>query len=142
MGISSGWGGIRTTPEFYDSFQSGDARCLFFTTEQQKEIDDIANFQHGYAFMKFTNMKSDGTPGSSLGFVDTDFPVFRYADVLLMLAECAKHGAASVTEAQGLAYLNEVRTRAGLPRRAAIRWTTCCANVAASFTWRAGVARI
>lgn len=115
MGISSGWGGIRTTPEFYDSFQNGDARCLFFTTEQQKEIDDIANFQHGYAFMKFTNMKSDGTPGSSLGFVDTDFPFFRYADVLLMLAECAKHGAASVTEAQGLAYLNEVRTRAGLP---------------------------
>lgn len=114
MGISSGWGGIRVTPEFYDTFQAGDERAMFFTTEQQKEIDDIANFQHGYAFTKFTNMKSDGTPGSSQGFVDTDMPVFRYADVLLMLAECAKRGSSSVSETEGLGYLNQVRSRAGL----------------------------
>lgn len=114
MGISSGWSGIRTTPEFYDSFATGDNRSMFFTTEQQKEIDDIANFQHGYAFMKFTNMRSDGTPGSNPGFVDTDFGVFRYADALLMLAECAKRGATEVTATEGAAALSLVRQRAGL----------------------------
>ena len=86
MGISSGWGGIRVTPEFYDSFVTGDQRAMFFTTEQQKEIDDIANFQHGYAFTKFKNVRSDGKATSNVGFVDTDFPVFRYAVVLFMLS--------------------------------------------------------
>lgn len=38
MGISSGWGGIRVTPEFYDSFVTGDQRAMFFTTEQQKKL--------------------------------------------------------------------------------------------------------
>lgn len=114
MGISSGWGGIRVTPEFYDSFVSGDNRAMFFTTDQKKEIDNISNFQDGYAFMKFTNIRSDGKPASSKGFVDTDFGVFRYADALLMLAECAKRGATTVTEAEGAAALTLVRNRAGL----------------------------
>ena len=29
LGISSGWGGLRTTPEFYDKFSGSDARNLF-----------------------------------------------------------------------------------------------------------------
>ena len=114
MGISSGWGGIRVTPEFYDSFVTGDQRAMFFTTEQQKEIDDIANFQHGYAFTKFKNVRSDGKATSNVGFVDTDFPVFRYADVLLMLSECAVRGASTVTVSEGAAALSLVRERAGL----------------------------
>lgn len=119
IGISSGWGGIRTTPEFYDSFQEGDERSLFHTEGQQKEIDNIGEFTHGYAFMKFKNINSDGTPGKANGFVDTDFPLFRYADVLLMLAECGLNGASGVTAEQGLAYLNQVRERAGLPAQSA-----------------------
>lgn len=114
IGISSGWGGIRTTPEFYDSFENGDKRSLFHTDGQQKEIDDISKFEHGYAFMKFKNINSDGTPGKANGFVDTDFPLFRYADVLLMMAECGLNGASGVSADQGLAYLNQVRERAGL----------------------------
>ncbi len=114
MGVSSGWGGIRVTPEFYDSFVTGDQRAMFFTTEQQKEIDDIANFQHGYAFTKFKNVRSDGKATSNVGFVDTDFPVFRYADVLLMLSECAVRGASTVTVSEGAAALSLVRERAGL----------------------------
>ena len=114
IGISSGWGGIRTTPEFYDSFQAGDKRSLFHTDGQNKEINDISVFTDGYAFMKFKNINSDGTPGKANGFVDTDFPIFRYADVLLMLAECGLHNSSEVSEEQGLAYLNQVRERAGL----------------------------
>lgn len=114
FGISSGWGGLRTTPEFYDKFSGADARRLFWdntnSTDQQKEIDDIGEFTHGYAFMKFRNMKSDGTPGKELGFVDTDFPMMRYADVLLMAAECQARGASI----DGLGAFNQVRARAGL----------------------------
>ena len=111
LGISSGWGGLRTTPEFYNKFSSDDKRALFFTSGQQKDIDDIGEFTNGYAFMKFRNIKSDGNPGQELGFVDTDFPMMRYADVLLMAAECAVRGA---TGLDGLSALNQVRERAGL----------------------------
>lgn len=115
MGISSGWGGLRTTPEFVDLFDTTkDARALFYTDGQNKEIDDLGTFTDGYAVTKFRNKRSDGTNGSSYGFVDTDFPMFRLADVYLMLAECAKRGATTITVAEGLSYLNKVRERAGL----------------------------
>ena len=61
--------------------------------------------------MKFRNIKSDGNQGQELGFVDTDFPMMRYADVLLMAAECAAHGASI----DGLSAFNQVRVRAGMP---------------------------
>ena len=111
LGISSGWGGLRTTPEFYDKFSANDDRNLFYTATQQKSIDDIGEFTNGYAFMKFRNIKSDGDPGKELGFVDTDFPMMRYADVLLMAAECELNGASI----DGLGAFNQVRRRAGMP---------------------------
>ena len=110
MGISSGWGGLRTTPEFYDKFTSNDDRNLFYTEKNQKSIDDIGEFTNGYGFMKFRNRTSDGGYGKEKGFVDTDFPMMRYADVLLMAAECQLNGASI----DGLNALNQVRERAGL----------------------------
>ena len=43
------------------------------------------------------------------------FPVYRYADALLMLAECLHE--ASFPNAQAFRLLNQVRTRAGLPAK-------------------------
>jgi len=110
MGISSGWGGLRTTPEFYRKFSSSDNRNLFYTATQQESIDDIGDFTNGYAFRKFRNRTSDGGYGQEKGFVDTDFPMMRYADVLLMAAECQARNASI----DGLKAFNEVRARAGL----------------------------
>ena len=115
FGISSGWGGLRTTPEFYDKFDAADKRKLFWDdakpgSDQQKSIDDIGEFTNGFGFMKFRNMNSDGTPGKEAGSVDTDFPMMRYADVLLMAAECEANGA----PVDGYAGFNQVRERAGL----------------------------
>ena len=112
MGISSGWGGLRTTPEFYKKFSSSDDRNLFYTATQQESIDDIGEFTNGYAFRKFRNRTSDGGTGKELGFVDTDFPMMRYADVLLMAAECQARGASI----DGLSGFNQVRERAGLSK--------------------------
>ena len=111
MGISSGWGGLRTTPEFYGKFEADDARNLFYTATQVNDIEDIGNFADGIAFRKFRNRTSDGGYGKEAGFVDTDFPMMRYADVLLMAAECQVRGA-SVNGA--IAGFNAVRARAGL----------------------------
>jgi len=116
IGISSGWGGLRTTPQFYNKFSDSDARNLFYTSGQQKDIDDIGEFTHGMGFMKYLNMNSDGTPGKEQGFVDTDFPMMRYADVLLMAAECSVRGATI----DGLSAYNAVRSRAGMPTATAI----------------------
>ena len=110
MGISSGWGGLRTTPEFYGLFDANDARNLFYTETQQSDIDDIGEFSHGIAFRKFRNRTSDGGYGKEKGFVDTDFPMMRYADVLLMAAECEARGSA----VDGYKGFNQVRQRAGL----------------------------
>jgi len=116
MGISSGWGGIRATDAFYQKFDATDARKIFSDDEfHVGAITDVTLFTAGgHPSMKFKNINSDGTAGKAAGFVDTDFPVFRYADVLLMLAECALNGASNVSATQGLAYLNQVRERAGL----------------------------
>ena len=170
IGISSGWAGLRTTPQFYDKFTKGDARNLFYDTEaskadienmpekpeddpdnydeakiaklksdgkyedeceklmkaktkareeeyQLKDIDDIGSFYHGFGFNKFLNMKSDGNPAKEKGSVDTDFPLMRYADVLLMAAECQLRGATGI---DGLAAYNQVRSRAGVPTASSI----------------------
>ena len=110
VGISSGWGGIRTTPEFYQMFDASDKRELFWEEGHTLSIDDISTFSNGMGFQKFKNVMSDGGAASDKGFVDVDFPVFRYADALLMKAECAARGA----DVDGLAALNAVRKRAGL----------------------------
>jgi hypothetical protein len=111
MGISSGWGGLRMTPEFYKKFTAADERALFYTDTQKADIDDIGEFSNGYAFRKFRNRTSDGGYGKEAGFVDTDFPMMRYADVLLMAAECQLRGASVSGAVEGF---NAVRARAGL----------------------------
>ena len=173
LGISSGWGGLRTTPEFADKFTVGDARYLLYDTAkstadvdampetpeqrgdseekiaklkkddkyndeckalreakatarkdniQEKSIEDIGNFKYGYGFQKFRNVTSageipnmvydkDNDTWNNPSFVNTDFPMMRYADVLLMAAECQARGASI----DGLSAFNQVRTRAGIP---------------------------
>ncbi|MFW5708345.1 MAG: RagB/SusD family nutrient uptake outer membrane protein, partial [Bacteroidota bacterium] len=71
----------------------------------------LSEFTDGYAVVKFTNMKRDGTPGSSLEFADTDFPVFRLADVYLMYAEAHLRGGGG-DAALALDYFNALRERA------------------------------
>ena len=53
-------------------------------------------------------------PLTGAGTVGTDFPVLRYADVLLMAAE-ALNEVSYEPNGDAFTFLNEVRTRAGLP---------------------------
>jgi len=90
---------------------SFDSRAMFYTDGQSLEITDIAQFTNGYAVSKFKNVNSDGSPGSNLVYVDTDFPLFRVEDAYLMYAEAVlRGGSGDLTTALG--YVNAIRERA------------------------------
>lgn len=117
-GVDGGWGGTRVTKQLVEKYGTEDNRGMFFTDGQSLEIDNISDFQNGYALTKFRNMSYDaqgvGTPGFSLTFPDTDFPMFRLGDIYLMYAEAVARGAGgSQTTATG--YVNDLRTRANAP---------------------------
>lgn len=96
-----------------DSFYlSDDERFLFFTKGQQLSITNLGDFSHGLALPKFKNINRNGTSGSNnanTSHVDTDFPMFRLADVYLMLAESALRLGDQGTALQ---YVNLIRERA------------------------------
>ncbi|MCD4772951.1 MAG: RagB/SusD family nutrient uptake outer membrane protein [Bacteroidales bacterium] len=116
LGIDGGWGGIRTTSAFVNKFDDitgeTDTRANFFTENQELEINDISLFTDGYAITKFSNLNSDGSNGSDLTFPDTDFPMFRLADVYLIYAEAVLRGGTGGDQGTALEYVNMLRERA------------------------------
>ncbi len=114
-GSSGGWGGLRTTKNLVNLFASEDRRARFFTTGQNIEINDLSSFSDGFAVVKFTNIRRDGRPGSNLSFVDTDFPMFRLADVFLMYAEAVLRGGAGGSLPVAVSRVNLIRARAFEP---------------------------
>lgn len=100
-----------------------DGRALFFTQNQTLEIDDVSQFNQGYAITKFKNVDRNGTVGSDLTFPDTDFPMFRLADAYLMYAEAVLRGGTGGDEGTAVGYINELLERSyGGP----------CSNITAS----------
>lgn len=112
---TGGWGGLRTTKAFVGLFPAdgSDARGRFFTDGQDLEINDLGAFTDGYAFIKYKNLKSNGTPGNDPGgnFVDADMPLYRLADIYLMYAEATLRGG-NGSLSTALNYVNALRTRA------------------------------
>lgn len=117
FGISGGWFGNRVTPSFVnrtfdDPTGETDERALFITEGQTLVIEEPTDFTQGYLCRKFTNLTSDGNPGNHATFVDTDFPLFRLADVYLMYAEAVERGGTGGDETTALGYVNDLRERA------------------------------
>lgn len=114
FGIAGGWGGLRTTSAFVGLFNSNDQRGNFYKDGQTLEINDLGNFNDGYAFVKYKNLTSAGNFGSdnAKNFCDADIPIFRLADIYLMYAEATLRGGnGNISTALG--YVNSLRTRAG-----------------------------
>jgi hypothetical protein len=118
FGISGGWSGARTTKNIVELFPDPngdeDSRGKFYTSGQNLEIDDISAFTDGYPIVKWKNITSTGQIGSDPGkeFPDTDYPMFRLADVYLMYAEAVVRGGTGGSAATALQYVNDLRTRA------------------------------
>jgi len=93
---------------------SFDKRGIFGTKGQNIDIptyQDIGIYTNGFAVLKFKNIASTGQQGSNADFPDTDFPMFRLADVYLMAAEAILRGAPA-SKSKAVEYFNAVRTRA------------------------------
>jgi hypothetical protein len=70
------------------------------------------NFNHGYAVMKWKNVKSTGGAGSNATHPDTDQPIFRLADAYLMAAEAVLRGGTGASTTDALNYVNAIREKA------------------------------
>ena len=115
-GIDGGWGGMRVTENIVNLFPDvnadTDEREMFYTTGHNVAVETIAAFTDGYTVIKYKNISSTGVPGSHLTFVDTDFPMFRLADVYLMYAEAVLRGGMGGERTTALDYVNDLRERA------------------------------
>lgn len=111
-------GGIYATGDFVKSFETGDLRAkekqFFFTkftneSDRNKEVD-----LGGYFIYKhFDNVAQTSTANS-----DLNWPVIRYADVLLMYAEASNE--VGGPSAKAYEAVNAIRTRAQLPALAGL----------------------
>ena len=119
LGTNSLWGGNRATPTFAKLFTPEDSRNLLLKSTDT--IEKLSDFDQGVYVYKYTNVTSDGKPGSHADFCDLDFPLFRLAEMYLIYAECAARGAAD--KGKGLDYLNQIRSRAGIAPAAGLELT-------------------
>ena len=111
---ATGWGGYVMPWDFYDTFEEGDLRLknvvTAYTNKNGEKIDrsNSSQLAKGALPLKY-GMDPDMKDGQS----GIDVVIYRYADVLLTLAECINRNEGSpTTEAIGL--VNRVRKRAGL----------------------------
>ncbi|GGZ80182.1 RagB/SusD family nutrient uptake outer membrane protein [Algibacter mikhailovii] len=113
-----GWGGaLRVRKQFaqlWDPTFASDERNTIIIGERNIEIDDISNKDAGYIIQKYSNATSTGELGADKTFVDTDFPLYRLADVYLMYAEAHLRGGGG-TLSTAVDYINALRTRANNP---------------------------
>ncbi|EMR00656.1 RagB/SusD family nutrient uptake outer membrane protein [Cesiribacter andamanensis] len=105
--VSNTHGWQVATPDLYNSFSDEDERkAVTFMTELVADNGNVIPLSRIH-IQKFWDSVADPTAGGSYN----DFPVIRYADVLLIYAE-AKAEEGDFTTAN--LYLNRVRNRAGL----------------------------
>ncbi|MEO6039112.1 MAG: RagB/SusD family nutrient uptake outer membrane protein [Saprospiraceae bacterium] len=118
FGINGGWSGLRTTKNvvnlFPDPNATADKRGMFHTSGQSIDVTEIPTFTDGYPITKFRNVTSTGVKGSDPAgdFPDTDFPMFRLADIYLIYAEAVLRGGSGGDRATALQYINALRQRA------------------------------
>ena len=111
---NGGWTGNRATQNltalFSDTTGKTDTRAIFRIRETT--CDTLLSFTSGIGVIKFKNINSNGTSAASPSgtFVNTDFPLFRSAEMYLTYAEAALR--AGTNTSQGLTYYNTVRNRA------------------------------
>lgn len=117
LGVAvSGWEGPRVREELSKALASNDDRRLIYEGDYTEDIKDLSDKNQGYMCIKYVYTPEDDyknekqeAPYCNTVFNPADFPLFRLADVYLMLAECELNGA---TGCDGLNMINKVRERA------------------------------
>lgn len=118
-GIKNGWGNYRVRGEyaalFGDIASSEDGRCLLWTDGQNQYFDTgLDDGTCGYHSEKWTNLTDDGemSGNPATDGANTDFPMFRLAEIYLNCAEAVLRGGSGMTRTEALALVNAIRTRA------------------------------
>lgn len=120
------WTGLKVRPELIEVFdqdggtRSQDKRYLFYEGEFQEGVENLNDYSEtsdGYMCIKYTyTNESDYYNSANVPLTNqvcnTDYPLFRLADVYLMLSECQKRGVSDADP--GYEYFKKVRERAGL----------------------------
>jgi len=120
----AGWNGTIIPADFYSKYSgnTGDVRLKQFLIGPQPSGDNYtlnisslenpgAGVEEGVRNVKFYAVPPNDGSGES-----NDFPVYRFADILLMEAECnVQLGNAAAAKP----FIDQVRVRAGLPQLAA-----------------------
>lgn len=115
-GMKGGYNVVWSPWSFYDSFEANDTRKTYLLPEYMSETGELITrnelIQKGVIPMKFGYDPGVAGVGRSV----IDIIIYRYADVLLSLAEALAlkptSNASDLNEA--LAYINQVRQRANL----------------------------
>jgi hypothetical protein len=122
LGVGAGgWGGaLRVRKQFVELFNDGiysnDTRNTIISGTRDVNISDISDKDQGFIIEKYSNATSTGSFGSDQTFVDTDFPLFRLADVYLMYVEAHLRGGSGGSDMDAQNYINSLRTRANNPQ--------------------------
>ena len=106
------WFNVYPSDDLLDEFEAGDPRyaITFYSTGDTYFGGTVTIPQERRAgWRKYQNYNVSSGEDTSSGI---NFNAIRYADVLLMMAECANE-VSSQSEAAG--YVNEVRARVGMP---------------------------
>ncbi len=109
---TGGWN--KPTPDLIAAYEAGDKRKAATIASSYKDGTG-ATITDNYV-IKYTH-----PPYSQFNNAGDDWMVYRYADVLLLLAECLNEEGKSP---QAIPYLNQVRARAGLAATAATTQTS------------------
>ena len=116
-GTGEKWNGLRLTQQavaYYPGGTSGqdDRADVIYRTGQDSVVTSLGDATEGYGLPKFRNVTSTGVSGSHSTHMDTDFPMFRLADAMLMYAEACYRSGGGACEANAQAYVNQIRDRA------------------------------
>ena len=105
LSFTSGWN--TPTTDLISSYEPGDLR---------KDVSLAEGFTGTAGFVAVPYIKKYNQGFVQPGQTNVNFPIIRYADVMLMIAECLnEQGFTAGGEAFNL--LNAIRTRAGLPSK-------------------------
>ena len=137
FGVSTYWNCLRVRPQLVNLFTTGDSRAMFGSYDRKnydkapddfyevegdtkykyrdrdKEISKHDDVTTGWQMNKWTNLTDAGTVASDtrVNGAETDYPMFRLADVYLMIAEASLRGGNGAKKT-ALEYVNQVRERA------------------------------
>ncbi|MDR1341142.1 MAG: RagB/SusD family nutrient uptake outer membrane protein [Prevotellaceae bacterium] len=118
-GYTGGWGGYKMTWKFFKTFEAGDKRretiIYEYVTLEGDTLNEKNKGKEGNSLAQgVLPMKYDVATANLVGEnCQIDWIVYRYADVITLLAEAIVRKGNTVT-GEAVSLLNRVRTRAGL----------------------------